>query len=125
MRALPAVLLGFAFVACSHAPASSSLAGNWDAYLANGSTPHNGFEGWRRMGFAQFHLANDSLQGSIRRRTGEPIVDSARAEMRGDTVVLTGARHQSVVATWAGDTLVGVLMSNGKPAGRRVRLVRR
>ena len=28
--------------------------GDWDAYVALGSTPLPGFEGWRRMGFAHF-----------------------------------------------------------------------
>ena len=124
MRALPAILVVSTLAACAHGR-SDRLAGSWDAYLANGSRPHAGFEGWRRMGFAEFTQAGDTLEGVIRRRTGEPIVDSIRGEARGDTVVLTGARHQSVIATWAGDTLVGVLMSNGRPAGRRVRLVRR
>ncbi|MFI5227575.1 MAG: CocE/NonD family hydrolase [Gemmatimonadales bacterium] len=77
------------------------------------------------MGFAHFQGAAPTLQGSIRRRTGEPIVDSVHVSARGDTLTFAGARHQSVVAAWQGDTLVGVLMSNGKPSGRRVRLVRR
>ena len=123
------VVLGAAVLAatagCTRASRAPSLAGDWDAYLANGSTPHAGFEGWRRMGFAHFADGGAGVVGAIRRRTGEPILDVARVTTNGDSVLLVGGGEQSLVAAWRGDTLVGVLMAGGKPAGRRVRLVRR
>jgi len=102
-----------------------SPVGDWDAYLASGSTTNPGFEGWRRMGFAHFERRDSGIVGSIRRRTGEPIVDSARVAVRADSVIINGARAQSISGAWRGDTLTGVLMANGKPAGRRIRLIRR
>jgi putative CocE/NonD family hydrolase len=109
---------------------TSSLAGDWDAYFANGSTPLPGFEGWRRQGFAHFERSGATTTGAIRRRTGEPMIEVGRVAARGDTILLlpadsTRANAQSVAATWHGDTLLGVIMARGEPAGRRVRLVRR
>jgi putative CocE/NonD family hydrolase len=112
-------------IACASRASSPSLAGDWDAYLASGSTPRAGFEGWRRMGFAHFATTDSGIVGSIRRRTGEPILDVTRIVTRGDSITLSGAGPQSLGATWHGDTLTGVLLANGKPSGRRVRLVRR
>ena len=105
--------------------APRSLAGDWDAYLASGSTMNPGFTGWRRMGFAHFEQGDSGIVGSIRRRTGEPFVDEARVATRADSVVIRGMHEQSVNAAWHGDTVTGVLMAAGKPAGRLVRLVRR
>jgi putative CocE/NonD family hydrolase len=110
--------------ACSNA-SGRSLAGDWDAYLANGSTTNPGFEGWRRMGFAHFEGGGAAGVGEIQRRTGEPIVDHAQVTTKGDSVFITGSRQQSISGAWHGDTLVGAMMANGKPAGRRIRLVRR
>jgi uncharacterized protein len=121
-RALAAVAL---LTACAGSPRAPSLVGDWDAYLVNGSTPHAGFEGWRRMGFAHFTDSAGATTGAIRRRTGESILDVARVTSNGDSVTLLGGGEQALVAAWHGDTLVGVLMRDGKPAGRRVRLVRR
>ncbi len=122
MLFLMVVLAAAAATGCAARANAPSLAGDWDAYLASGSTTNPGFEGWRRMGFAHF-ASNDS--GEIRRRTGEPILVPARAIAHGDSILLTGSRAQSIAGAWRGDTLVGVMMSNGKPAGRRIRLVRR
>lgn len=111
-----------ATTSCAARPAVRSLAGDWDAYFASGSTTNPGFEGWRRMGFAHFATADS---GEIRRRTGEPMLAPARIVTRGDSVLLSSTADQSIAASWHGDTLVGVMMANGKPAGRRIRLVRR
>ncbi|MEP6780904.1 MAG: CocE/NonD family hydrolase, partial [Gemmatimonadaceae bacterium] len=110
--------------ACTPAPRDNapSLVGDWDAYLAGGSTAREGFEGWRRQGFAHF-VTGDS--GAIRRRTGEPIVSVTRVVGHGNNLVLYGQGDQSITASWHGDTLTGVMMAAGKPSGRRVRLVRR
>ncbi|HXT15327.1 MAG TPA: CocE/NonD family hydrolase [Gemmatimonadaceae bacterium] len=110
-------------VACATAP-SHSLAGDWDAYLANGSTTNPGFEGWRRMGFAHF-TSDSGAPGLIRRRTGETMLDVRGITSHADSVTLTGTNGQSVAGAWRGDTLTGVLLANGKPSGRRIRLVRR
>ena len=102
-----------------------SLAGDWDAYVADGSTEHPGFEGWRRMGFAHFASADSGFTGAIRRRTGEVMVPVTRTSTRADSLLLGGDGAQALEGTWSGDTLTGVLLSSGKPAGRRIRLVRR
>lgn len=102
-----------------------SLAGDWDAYLASGSSARPGFEGWRRLGFAHFAAGDSGMAGAIRRRTGEPILEAARVVARGDSVVLTGTGGRALAAAWHGDTLAGVVLEGGRPAGRRVRLVRR
>ncbi len=116
-----------ALVLCSLSCTRSqpSLAGDWDAYVALGSTPLPGFEGWRRMGFAHFASDSSGVTGSIRRRTGEPMLDLAHAAVRGDSVFISGARNQTLAAAWHGDTLSGLMLAEGKPSGRRYRLVRR
>ncbi|MGH7615971.1 MAG: CocE/NonD family hydrolase [Gemmatimonadaceae bacterium] len=116
------MLAAAAVQACGSGRASHSLAGDWDAYVALGSTARPGFEGWRRMGFAHFTAADS---GSVRRRTGEPMLDVAHVVQQGDTVKLNGAGDQSLEGTWHGDTLVGAMLRAGKPTGRRMRLVRR
>ena len=120
-----AALIGVAACTTQTQTAASTIAGDWDAYLAAGATTRPGFEGWRRMGFAHFAAAGSGLVGSIRRRTGEPILDVTQVAARGDSVTLGSAGPQSISAAWHGDTLVGVMLANGKPSGRRVRLVRR
>ncbi len=120
-----ALIAVLAAASCELPAPPHPLAGDWDAYLANGSTPHAGFEGWRRMGFAHFADSSAGLVGAIRRRTGERILDVARVTNTGDSVTMVGPGEQALVGAWHGDTLVGVLMNGGKPAGRRVRLVRR
>ncbi|HSY82022.1 MAG TPA: CocE/NonD family hydrolase [Gemmatimonadaceae bacterium] len=115
------LVLGTLAVACAPRVSVPSLAGDWDAYLADGSTAHPGFEGWRRMGFAHF---DNGDSGSIRRRTGDTILAVTRVGTRSDSVVLSGG-DQSINAAWHGDTLTGVMLTGGKPAGRRIRLVRR
>ncbi len=121
-----AAILTWGAAACAPAPTpSASLVGDWDAYFARGSAPQTGFEGWRRMGFAHFEPGDSGALGAIRRRTGEPIVTVSRVATQGDSVRLGGPGDQGVAAAWHGDTLVGVLLEAGRPAGRRVRLVRR
>ena len=111
-------------MACATTPRDNlkSVAGDWDAYLAGGSTAREGFEGWRRQGFAHF-TTNDS--GAIRRRTGESILAVTHVVSHGDSLVLFSAGNQSITASWQGDTLTGVMMTDSKPSGRRIRLVRR
>lgn len=123
-RAWVAALV-FAAAACAGAPKGPSLAGDWDAYLAAGSVAHAGFEGWRRMAFAHFAGADSGLVGAVRRRTGESMVRVSKVESKGDSVFLIGDGGQSIAAGWHGDTIAGVMMRDGKPAGRRIRLVRR
>jgi hypothetical protein len=53
------------------------------------------------------------------------MLDLARADVRGDSVFISGARNQMLAATWHGDTLSGLMLAGGKPSGRRYRLVRR
>jgi putative CocE/NonD family hydrolase len=115
------LVLGTLAVACAPRVDAPRLAGDWDAYLADGSTAHPGFEGWRRMGFAHF---DNGDSGSIRRRAGDTILAVTRVGARSDSVVLSGG-DQSINAAWHGDTLTGVMLTGGKPAGRRIRLVRR
>jgi putative CocE/NonD family hydrolase len=119
-----AAILGVAPLACSPRANAPSLAGDWDAYVADGSTARPGFEGWRRMGFAHFAGSDSGFKGSIRRRTGEPMLTVASVAGT-DSIVLTGDNNQALKGTWTGDTLTGVVLASGKPAGRRMRLVRR
>jgi putative CocE/NonD family hydrolase len=107
---------------------SPAITGDWDAYLASGSTTRPGFEGWRRMGFAHFEKGDSGIVGSIRRRTGEPMLDVTNVATQSDSVTLGGggkSATQSIKGAWHGDTLVGVMLTDGKPSGRRIRLVRR
>ena len=121
---LVTIVFSTACTAPERTPPSPSLTGDWDAYLASGSSARDGFEGWRRLGFA--HFAGDSNgAGSIRRRTGEPLLVVTHVATRSDTLVLSGAGDQSINASWHGDTLSGVMLTSGKPSGRRIRLVRR
>ena len=119
-------LLGAVVVstACATKTSAPSIGGDWDIYLASGSTARPGFVGWRRMGFAHF-AADSANAGSLRRRTGESLVDVKSVAVRGDSVVLTGAGDQSINAAWHGDTLTGVMLAKGKPSGRMIRFVRR
>src|SRR6185369_10236976 len=61
----------------------------------------------------------------VRRRTGETMVVVTRADARGDSITLGGDSGPSIAGGWHGDTLVGLMLADGKPAGRRIRLVRR
>jgi putative CocE/NonD family hydrolase len=125
LRACTSFAAASTLAACAARPAAPTLAGDWDAYFASGSTPRSGFEGWRRMGFAHFAVADSGVAGSVRRRTGEPMLSVSRVSTRGDSVLLAGDGDRSLLGTWTGDTFTGVLLAGGKPAGRRVRLVRR
>ena len=116
---------GAAAAGCSAREASRTLTGDWDAYVAAGSTARPSFEGWRRMGFAHFAGADSGFAGSIRRRTGEMMVAVSRVSTQGDSVLLAGDGDQSLEGTWTGDSFTGVLLASGKPAGRRIRLVPR
>jgi len=111
--------------ACAAGDAAHTVTGDWDAYVASGSTPLAGFEGWRRMGFAHFAGRDSGFAGAIRRRTGELTLDVTSVAAKGDSMMLNGSRGNALAATWHGDTLVGVVLADGKPAGRRIRLVRR
>ena len=114
-----------AAAACSSDGRAHTVAGDWDAYVASGSTPLAGFEGWRRMGFAHFAGGDSGFVGSVRRRTGEPMLEVTSVAVRGDSVTLTGTHGQALAAAWHGDSLVGVVTADGKPTGRRIRVVRR
>ncbi|HEY2163800.1 MAG TPA: CocE/NonD family hydrolase [Gemmatimonadaceae bacterium] len=120
-----AAAIGLVAVSACSRSSAHSVAGDWDAYVALGSTPLPGFEGWRRMGFAHFASGDSGVTGSIRRRTGEPMLDLARADVRGDSVFVSGGQNQTLAAGWHGDTLSGLMLAGGKPSGRRYRLVRR
>ncbi len=126
-RSIVATLAIGSAIACGpreHAPART-VAGDWDAYVALGSTPHEGFEGWRRMGFAHLEGHDTAMTGAIRRRSGEPMLDVKRVVAHGDSVLLANDSTR-LDASWHGDTLVGELFAaGGTPAGRRIRLVRR
>ena len=77
------------------------------------------------MGFAHLDGRDSALTGSIRRRSGEPMLEVTRAVVHGDSVVLANDSTR-LDAAWHGDTLVGELFAaGGAPAGRRIRLVRR
>ncbi|MEO9038047.1 MAG: CocE/NonD family hydrolase [Gemmatimonadaceae bacterium] len=119
------VLVAALMTACASGKSSHSLAGEWDAYIADGSTARDGFEGWRRMGFAHFAGADSGFAGVVRRRTGEPMIDVSKITTVGDSVELAGSSEQSLKGTWSGDTLTGVMLAKGKPSGRRMRLVPR
>jgi len=124
--ALAVLPLAMTVLTCTHRDRTPSLAGDWDAYFADGSTARGGFEGWRRMAFAHFAGADSAFAGSIRRRTGELMLDVAQVTARADSIHLAPARgDSSIVGKWRGDTLSGVMLVGGKPAGKRIRLVRR
>jgi uncharacterized protein len=110
------------------------LAGDWDVYHALGTTPADGFEGWRRTAYAHFPTADSNFLGAIRSRTGLSGV-SANGSVIGltatsvhaigtDSVVITGDHGTSFHARWHNDTLTGVVSSPTGPEGRW-RLVRR
>ncbi|MBK5187308.1 MAG: CocE/NonD family hydrolase [Gemmatimonadaceae bacterium] len=126
-RARIALLALAPLAACTQRAAgpAPALVGDWDVYLARGSTSHPGFEGWRRMGFAHFEGHDSSMAGAIRRRTGETTLVVAHVLVRTDSVLLTGDGPRSIGASWHGDTLAGTMLENGKPAGQRIRFVRR
>ncbi len=105
--------------------AGKTLTGEWDAYVALGSAQGDGFEGWRRMGFAHFAGHDSGFAGTIRRRTGEVMLDVTSITAKGDSLRLGNSGNSALNAAWHGDTLTGVLLTSGKPAGRRFRLVRR
>ena len=112
--------------ACASNSAPRSLTGDWDVYVADGSTARPGFEGWRRMGFAHFAGADSGFAGVIRRRTGEPMVTVTNVATANDSVLLSGtSTHEALKGTWTKDTLTGALLNDAKPTGRRMRLVRR
>ena len=91
-------LLAVLAAACGARGGPRALTGDWDAYLALGSTPHAGFEGWRRMGFAHFMGSSAGMTGSIIRRTGETIVRITGVVARGDSVFVSGADDRAIAA---------------------------
>lgn len=119
-----AVVALAAAVACSSRRATPPLAGDWDLYLVDGVTPHQGFEGWRRMGFAHFASGDSTPVGTIRRRTGQTMTEVTRVTVHGDSLLLTGADSQSIAAVRHGDTVAGVTRLGARPVAR-MRLVRR
>jgi putative CocE/NonD family hydrolase len=121
---LPALAISLLCACAPHAK-PPLLAGDWDAYVALGSTAQPGFEGWRRTGFAHFAGADSGFAGAIRRRTGEPILLVTRVSADSGLLLLSSDGDAALKAVWHGDTLAGVLLAAGKPAGRRVRLIRR
>jgi len=95
IRLLPAlVACCLAASACARsadrAAPAHSLAGDWDVYVALGAKPSDGFEGWRRMGFAHFAGADSNFAGRIVRRAGAPMLSVSRVESHGDSVQLVG-----------------------------------
>lgn len=125
VRACTAVLALGVASGCAAREKTHALAGDWDAYLARGSSALPGFEGWRRMGFAHFAGSDSSLAGSIRRRTGEPILVVTHIVTHSDSVGLSGDGNRAIDAAWRGDTLTGTMLADGRPVGQRIRLVRR
>ncbi|HLB09925.1 MAG TPA: CocE/NonD family hydrolase, partial [Gemmatimonadaceae bacterium] len=125
VRACAAIFAVGVATACTPQEKPRALAGDWDAYLARGSSALPGFEGWRRMGFAHFARSDSSLAGSIRRRTGEPILVVTHVATHSDSVRLSGDDNRAIDARWRGDTLTGTMLADGKPVGQRIRLVRR
>src|SRR5262249_37412854 len=114
-----------ALTACASRAHTDSLDGDWDAYVADGSTARGGFEGWRRMGFAHFAGADSGFAGAIRRRTGELMLAVAHVAPSADSTELHSNGDQSLKGTWANGAFTGVMLRGGKAAGRRIRLVRR
>jgi uncharacterized protein len=112
-----------------HNPAGEAggktLAGDWDVYFAVGTTPHAGFEGWRRQGFAHFVADSGGLHGTINWRAGGSILEVTRMVTSGDSVTLSNGGSSAMRAAWHRDTLVGVLGDSGRVTGPRLRLVRR
>ena len=102
-----------------------ALTGDWDVYIALSATPHFGFEGWRRMGFAHFAGADSANVGFLRRRTGQPMLNVAKVTTSGDSVLLAQDDRVVMRAAWHGDTLVGVQYNGDRALDRRYRLVRR
>ena len=111
--------------ACGRRATAPSLAGDWDVYTARGTREHAGFTGWRRRAFAHFAIKDSAVVGSIRRRTGDTLVEIRHVATRSDSVLLSGPPDQSIEAAWHGDTLTGVLLAGGKPVGRLIRFIRR
>lgn len=111
-----------AALASRHSP---DLSGEWDVYIAIGSRPKFGFEGWRRMGFAHFAGADSGNAGWLRRRTGQPMLSARRVTTEGDSVLMWQDSTSVFRAAWHGDTLTGVQLVRGRAQDRRWRLVRR
>src|SRR5579859_8247693 len=107
-----------------HRPASS-LAGEWDVYIALSAKPKFGFEGWRRMGFAHFAGPDSGNVGFLKRRTGEPMLTVTQVTTTDDSVLLTQDARVAMHAAWHGDTLTGIQLVGDRVLDRRFRLVRR
>jgi putative CocE/NonD family hydrolase len=123
--ALTAAAAALAIACAPDAPAGATLAGDWDVYVALGSTARGGFEGWRRMGFAHFAGADSNFVGAIRRRAGATMLSVSKVTATPDSLILASDGEQSLSASWHGDTLSGVMRTKGKASGPRMRLVRR
>ena len=108
-----------------HAHVAPTLAGDWDAYVALGSTPRAGLRGMAPHGLRALRRAR------LERRRIDPPPHrraDARRHARRRARRLGRARRATAnrsSAAWHGDTLTGVMLAGGKPAGRRIRLVRR
>ena len=115
-------------------PSLARLTGDWDVYHALGTTPADGFEGWRRTAFAHFPAADSNFLGTIRSRTGLSGVNANGAvagltatavhAIGTDSVAIDGDHATTFRARWHNDTLTGVVASATGPEGRW-RLVRR
>src|SRR5690348_9529610 len=110
MRSRAALAAALVLAACS-GTRQRSLAGDWDVYIATGSAPHAGYEGWRRTAFAHFATPDSQSSGFIRMRSGATMFDVRHIRVHGDSVVLLGrigGSASTITGSWRGDTLVGV-----------------
>jgi len=127
MSKAPFFVLSLWVVSACSTPSTggTSLAGDWDVYIALSAKPKFGFEGWRRMGFAHFAGSDSGNVGWLRRRTGDTILTATEIALNGDSVLLTQDPTTLMRAAWHGDTLAGLQYVNGTVVDRRFRLVRR
>ena len=102
-------------------PAAARLSGEWDVYVALGSKPRFGFEGWRRMAFAHFAGADSGSVGFLRRRTGQSMLDVRRLTTNGDSLTLWQDSANEIRAVWHGDTLAGQQFTRRRAGGRPLR----
>ena len=125
----PACVIAFGLVvwgaaACAPNGGAHSLAGDWDAYLARARRPSRasrGGDGWVRA-LRGRRLDPRRLHQPAHWRTA---ARRGARRARSDSVILSDDSTDRSIAVWHGDTLTGVLLRDGKPAGQRIRLVRR
>lgn len=102
-RAYATIVAVGAAAACTPRASSPAITGDWDAYLASGSTARPGFEGWRRIerrrqSIHPRRLARRHAHGRDARRgqAGRP-ADSSRAPRHATPFVV-----ESQYALWPG-----------------------